>query len=111
MTEKKAIQSGDRVRITTDGQELGGVVVRFRSWEWILVKAEDDRYYLEVVFNLSAVSWDRIILLQKTPDLDLIDEVARKIAYHPKRLNVADVEGADKLLPASARMVWCADKQ
>jgi hypothetical protein len=73
-----------------------------------LVQADDGRRILEVVFNVSSVSWTRLVLLGDHVRMDAIDALVEEITYRSERVDVSDVEGADELLPVSARILWPA---
>jgi hypothetical protein len=90
----------DRVIVADGGVNISGVVKAISPWVFILVETESGHLYLDVVFNVSAVSWSRIILLEpwvEADDVDRLEELARQIGCYPKRTDVNDVDGALKL--------------
>jgi hypothetical protein len=100
VTELEALKVGDPVRIRADGTERPGEVLALADWQWILVRADDGRLWLDVVMNISAACWSQLVLLDSgtdAHDLDAIAEIARAVAWHPRRVDVADVPGAERL--------------
>ncbi len=94
------LKVGDPVKILADGTERPGQVLALSDWQWILARTDDGRLWLDVMMNLSAVSWSRLVLLDRdtaADDLDVIDEIARAVAWRPRRVDVADVAGAERL--------------
>lgn len=98
MTE--ALKVGDPVSIEAAGAERPGKVMATADWQWILVQADDGRLWLDVMMTMSAVSWSRLVLLERNTvadDPNAIDAIARAVAWNPHRVDVADVPGAERL--------------
>lgn len=99
---------GDNVIVLDDGNELLGVVRSLSAWSFILVETANGQLFLDLVMNISAVSWSRIVLLEpwvKAANSELHAELAKQISYYPKRTNVDDVNGALKLCDRSSAII------
>ncbi|PLP59229.1 hypothetical protein CYK37_12230 [Mesorhizobium loti] len=100
MTATEPLKVGDPVNILADGTERPGQVLALADWQWILVQTDDGRLWLDVVMNVSAAYWSQLVLLDPGTDADdlhTIAEIARVVAWHPRRMDVADVLGAERL--------------
>lgn len=100
MTGPASLKVGDPVWIQADGTEMPGHVLALADWQWILVQAADGRLWLDVVMNVSAAYWSQLVLLDRNvgaDELPKIKEIARAVAWHPRRVDVADVPGAERL--------------
>ena len=102
------ISVGDNVIVRDDGIELPGVVRSVSTWSFILVETANGQLYLDVVMNISAVSWTRIVLLEPSVEVDDPEfhaELVKQISYKPRRTNVDDVNGALKLCDHSSAVI------
>ncbi len=100
MTATEPLKVGDQIVIGTDGTERPGRVLALSDWQWILVRTNDGRLWLDVVMNVSAAYWSQLVLLDRgteANDLQGIGEIARAVAWQPRRVDVADVAGAERL--------------
>ncbi|WP_054310207.1 hypothetical protein [Mesorhizobium sp. 1M-11] len=100
MTRPEPLKVGDPVRILIDETEIPGQVLALADWQWILVQTDDGRLWLDVVMNVSAAYWSQLVLLDSSTnakDLHAISEIARAVAWHPRRVDVVDVPGAERL--------------
>lgn len=108
MTGSEPLKIGDRVTIRADGMERSGCVLALSDWQWILARTDDGRLWLDVMMTMSAVSWSRLVLLDRgtvAGDLGAIDEVARAVAWWPYRDDVADVPGAERLCEPGEQLI------
>lgn len=100
MTAIEPLKVGDQIAIGTGATERPGHVLALADWQWILVQADDGRLWLDVMMNVSAAYWSQLVLLDRNvgaDDLPKIKEIARAVAWHPRRVDVADVPGAERL--------------
>lgn len=100
MTATEPLKVGDQIKIEADGMERPGHVLALSDWQWILVQTDDGRLWLDVVMNVSAAYWSQLVLLDRNTsagDLRMIGEIARAVAWHPRRVDVADVPGTERL--------------
>lgn len=99
---------GDRMIVQDENRGFPCVVRAISSWEFILVEASNGDLYLDVVMNLSAVSWSRVVQLEPhaaVADTNYLKTLAEQISFHPQRTNVADVDGAIRLCKPETRLV------
>ena len=87
---------GDHVTIDDGTTCIPGQVLAILPWRGILVTT-DQGLYLDVVLNISAASWTRLIRL--TPEIsDLtepeLDDLLTRISYSPKRTDLEDIPEA-----------------
>lgn len=100
VTAKEPLKVGDQIKIQAGGRERPGHVLALSDWQWILVQTDDGRLWLDVVMNISAAYWSQLVLLDRSmsaDDLHMIEEIARAVAWRPRRVDVADVPGAERL--------------
>ena len=98
--QPEPLKPGDRVGLRVDGQVLLARVCVIGQWSHIVARSDDGRLWIEVVMNLSAVSWTRLV--QLADSVDIADEahlaaIAQAISWRPRRDDVADVPGAVRL--------------
>jgi hypothetical protein len=101
------LEIGERVFISSEEVILSGIVRSTAPWIFILIETDNGDLYLEVDFNISAVSWSRIVLLEpwvKVEDGDLHAQLARQIAYSPRRTDVDEINGALRLCDRLTQM-------
>jgi len=98
------VRVGDAVLVTTRGASWPARVVAVGTWLHIVAIGDDGRLWMEVM-NVSAVSWTRVVELSRTVDpnnAEALKALASAIAWQPRRTDVADVPGAERLLAAGA---------
>lgn len=103
----EALKAGDPVSIEVAGTQRSGKVLATADWQWILVQADDGRLWLDVMMNVSAAYWSQLVLLDRDTDADdlhAIAEIARAVAWHPRRVDAADVQGAERLAGPGERL-------
>lgn len=102
------IAVGDPIIVRTDRIDRQGEVVALAIGSWILARTADGRLWLEVVMDLSAVSWSRLALLEhnlRAEDTIDIERIAQAIARRPHRNDAADVPGVQSLCAAGDEFV------
>lgn len=103
-----ALSVGDEVKVDLCGQFVVGRVISLEDWVYIAVRTVDGHIYISVCMNMSAVSWSRIVRLGDGFPIENVErcqQIAQKISWHPKRVNVADVPGAKCLLKPEACLI------
>lgn len=99
---------GENIIVLDDGIEMHGVVRSLSLWSYILVETANGQLFMNVVMNISAVSWSQMVQLEPWVHADESEhhaELARQISYNPKRTDVEDVNGALKLCDRSSAFI------
>ena len=84
---------GDDVTLEDGATHIPGQVLAILPWRGILITT-DQGLYLDVVFNISAASWTRMIRLN--PDLTALtdrelDDLLTRISDSPNRKDLEDI--------------------
>ena len=101
LVARGALKAGDTVIIDDSGEQVTARIIHVIPWVAILFAAEDGRRYAQIEFNISAVSWPRMIRLQDELNLSesALQDLADRISNTPKRRDLADIPEAQGFLP------------